>query len=270
MIQKVIGINHFIIISTQVLFNKVFSSPEFRDKKCIDLTSITLIPKSFEVYLTETFRFFCDICMQKNGSTFTCFHYHKIRSIDSCNFLSASLANLAKELADSCKSNEEKQFEFAPLWNYVQNRWKDESIEKQLSIFDTLQNKQYFPYSFLSSLSLLENEKLPDLELWNQGFQLKDKATAEEVSTAHSVFDELGCRNIDEYLSIYLHTDVFLLTSIFQNWRRLGFHQFGLDMANFLSLPQFGLSCWLYSINDGKSENRVELLQVIIIFTRVN
>ena len=104
-------------------------------------------------------------------------------------------------------------FEFAPLWDYVHARWNNETLERQTYIFNLLQRKQFFPYAYISSMDVLHQTKLPDLDTWNKGFLLKDKLTANEVATAHAVFDDLGCATIDEYLEIYLCVDTLLLTS---------------------------------------------------------
>lgn len=151
--------------------------------------------------------------MAENGTTFNCYHYHRIRSIDSFHFLAAPLASLAIELGDSCKTEAQKMFEFAPLWEYVHNRWINDTLERQKYIFNLLQRKQYFPYTYISSLDILRETQLPNCETWNKGFQLKDKLTNEEVATAHEVFNDLNCTNIEEYLEIYLCVDTLLLTA---------------------------------------------------------
>ena len=239
-----------------MLVNKVFATPEFQALNCVDLSSIEVIPKSYEIYLSETFRFYCEICMVKKGTAFNCWHYHKLRLIDSYHFLDAPLADLGSELKSSCKSEADEMYEFAALWDYVQKQWNEETVERQKYIFQLLQRKQYFPYSYISSLDVLQESKLPNLEDWNKGFVLKNKATPEEVATAHAVFDELGCANIDEYFCHYLIVDILLLSAVYENWRRLGLEYFNLDMANYLSLPMFGMASWLYN-----NDEEISLLQ---------
>ena len=222
----------------------------------VDLTSLFCIPKSYEVYLTESFRFHCDICYAASGNVFHCFHYSKIRSIDSINFLGASLASLAEELVNSCHNMIDMKRELAPLWEFVTDEWHDKSLDRQEEIFLLLQRKQYFPYTYIKDTEVLSEKCLPEFEFWNKGFQLGAEISEENYQTAINVFQELECENIDSYLTYYLYVDVLLLSSIFESWRRLGMNEFGLDMANHISLPQFGMSSWLYT-----SGASIDLLQ---------
>ena len=144
--------NIIIIIFTQVLFNRVFSTPEFQDLRIVDIKSLQCIPKSYEIYLTESFKFNCDICENLYGSTFNCFHYPKVKSSDSWNFLGAALSPLADELVRSCSNMESLKFELAPLWEYVTSQWEKDGLARQEQIFLLLQKKQYFPYTYIKDI----------------------------------------------------------------------------------------------------------------------
>ena len=166
------------------------------------------------------------------------------------------MSPLADELVRSCSNMESLKFELAPLWEYVTSQWEKDGLARQEQIFLLLQKKQYFPYTYIKDIETLSEPSLPDFKFWNEGFQLGDKITEANYETAINVYKELECPNIDTYYNYYLCVDILLLCSIFENWRRLGLTQFGLDMANHVSLPQFGMSSWLY--NSGAS---IELLK---------
>ena len=144
--------------------------------------------------------------MAERKSTFKCFHYAPIKTLDTYLFFGAALATLVKELTDSCSSKEQKKEEFSYLWEYVQEKWKDESHEKQERIFELLCSKQLFPYSYLEDESVLKETELPDLAQWNAGYILKKPYTQLECDTAKHIFDELNCKDINEYLDVYLST----------------------------------------------------------------
>ena len=103
-----------------------------------------------------------------------------------------------------CSTDEEKKKKFSFVWEYIEEKWAHESIEKQKHIFNLLCSKQIFPYSYLTDMEVLQEKRLPDLKTWNSGFILKDECTQAECDTAHMVFTELGCSNIDDYLNHYL------------------------------------------------------------------
>ena len=137
---------------------------------------------------------------QEKKSTWKCFHYSAMKTLDTYLFFAAALASLVKELLQSCATDEQKKIEFEYLWLYVKERWKDENIEKQNFIFDLLCRKQIFPYSYLTDVDVLKEEKLPDLPDWNKGYILKEPFTQQECDLAHKTFKDLNCDSIGSYL----------------------------------------------------------------------
>ena len=84
---------------------------------------------------------------------------------------------------------------------------------------------------------ILSEPRLPPKEFWIDTVFKKNKVSDEDIVYANKVFDLFKCKNISDYLDIYLAVDVLLLASLFESWRQLGVKHFSLDMANFISLP---------------------------------
>lgn len=86
--------------------------------------------------------------------------------------------------------------------------------------------------------------------------QLPDKAdfyntlTDQDISEedylhAQKVFSTFKCKNMLEYMKLYMKLDVALLADLFLNFRALMFDKFDLDPCHFISLPSYAFSCML-------------------------
>ena len=243
----------------QLLINKVIASSSFQDKKIIQMDTITIIPKSFEYYISESWRWYCNICEshQENYRGNKCTHYLKVTTLDTNLFLQGSLDALGQELVNSLQNDAiEMRKHFYPIWDYIEERWKNEGELYQKEIFQSLTKKQKFCYSYLTSESVLLEKELPSLEKWNEGFNFDTLCSEEDYAFALKQFEKFKVENIGEYLDVYLHIDILLLQIIFENWRTFGRENFGLDMAHCYSLPSFSFNVWLY-----QSQSQIELLQ---------
>ena len=167
--------------------------------------------------------------------------------------MQASLAKLVEELKISCLNENDLKQEFFPLWNWIQENWGSEA---QIEYLNLLTKKQYLPYSYLTSEEVLSQSSLPSFEEWNKGYDLGTKTTQSEYDYALNAFEKLKCKTLFDYVKIYQISDILLLSSVFESWRKLGRENFGLDCANFVSLPSFGFSAWLHS-----SGIEIDLLQ---------
>ena len=76
------------------------------------------------------------------------------------------------------------------------------------------------------------------------------------------VFREAKCRNIKDYLELYLKTDVLLLTEIFENFRKTIYSNYNLDPAQLLTISSTAMQAALLQCNKG-----IELLRDISVIT---
>ena len=65
------------------------------------------------------------------------------------------------------------------------------------------------------------------------------KCELKEYLHAKYVWKEAGCKKFSDYHDLYLYSDVSLLADVFQVFRRFGKVKYGLDPAQFYTLPSF-------------------------------
>ena len=168
-----------------------------------------------------------------------CFNTRRFRSIsfdmfnflDSLQFISDSLENATAQLANS-------------KWPF--------SILKNSGLYDTdttrdlLLKKGVFPYELLKSFRLFKNMKqFPKKEDFHsilRGCGISD----EDYQHGLKVFQEFKCKNMADYLQLYNKLDVVLLLEIVSSFCNVGWKEFGLDPAYFISLPQYGFKWYVF------------------------
>ena len=228
------------------------------------------------MFLTESFNFYCTICegnsvrgdvpdmMISYDESFShttngvkkCIHYPSLKTVDSFNHLQGSLQNLTKELKDSCATRDDLVENFHPLLQWIHMEWPGRTTEEYDHFLQVLTKKQYFPYSYIKSTLNLDEESLPPIEKWTDEFLSGSPVKPEEVQYANEVFSLFQCRSIRDYYDLYLKVDIALLCTIMESWRELGRNSFDLDPMNYISLPSYGFSVWLY-----RSKVEIDLLQ---------
>jgi len=163
----------------------------------------------------------------------------RIRFLDSYAFLSDSLAKLTDMLRKS-------GHQFPMMAKGM------ELTENQLEL---CLRKGVYPYSFATSMDSLINQKvLPSIsEFYDQmGERTCDP---EDYNHAKQVWETFGCRNMLDYTTLYVKTDVFLLAEIVTHFRQMIFQTFGLDMVHYFSLPHMAMDIMLK-----RSEVEIELM----------
>ena len=152
----------------------------------------------------------------KSGKTI----YYSIIFIDSFQFMSSSLSNLAKNL-QSLPVAEKLKHDIPTLST------------------DVLRRKGVFPYSYFSSPQVLDETSLPPRDSFKNDLT-EEECSEEDYAHAHRAWREFRCRTFRDYLMRYLELDVRILADVFEEFRRMSLLQDGLDPVHFVSLP--GLS----------------------------
>jgi len=69
---------------------------------------------------------------------------------------------------------------------------------------------------------------------------LKEEGISDDdYERAQNVWKELDCKTLKDYHDHYLKTDVLLLADVFENFRKVGMNNYGLDPAQYYTLPGY-------------------------------
>ena len=120
--------------------------------------------------------------------------------------------------------------------------------------FRLLLRKGIYPYEYMSSSDKFKETKLPPKEAFHSNLNMSD-ISKYDYEHAQKVWKEFGTKNIKEYHDLYLKTDVFLLSNVFESFRSNCFEYYKLYLAHFYTSP--GLA-WQTSLK--KTGVKLELL----------
>ena len=148
--------------------------------------------------------------------------------VDSFNFLSSSL----EKLVESTKKEDKDAF--IQLKKHYPN-------DKQ---FELLLRKGVYFYDYASSFKVFQQPSLPDKQHFFNTLKDED-ISAKDYNHAKAVFKEFKCKNLLEYMELYVATDTILLADVFEHFRNLAIESYGLDPLHYVSLPSFGRDAML-------------------------
>jgi len=178
----------------------------------------------------------------RNSEKFLALRFGPYFLKDSYQFLGESLAVLAQNL------QQKGELYFRRL----------RSIFPRSSEYKLLLQKGIFPYNYISSLDVLSETTLPPKnEFYND--LTRSHVSDEEYQFAQRVWNQFECKTLEDYLKVYLMTDVLLLADCFENFRDNCLRDYELDPVRYFSLAHFTFDAFLR-----KSQAQLEL------FTDVN
>lgn len=146
-----------------------------------------------------------------------------LQFIDSLQFLQASLDTLVKNL----KSGGSDKFKV------LKSEFPDPTE------LDLVLRKGIFPYDFITGLEKLETTHLPPATSFHNKLTKTD-ITPAEYQHCQNIWSTLNMTSMEEYMRLYVKTDVLLLADIMINMRESFFDHFGVDALWFFGIP--GLS----------------------------
>ena len=159
-----------------------------------------------------------------------------------CNFIKGSLSELSKNLNDKNKIVSREHF---------------------LDNFELMKYKTCFPYEFITKENIY-NENLPSIENFYSSLKL-DNITKEDYDKTLEIYKKLNCKNIKEYLDIYLKLDICLQSDIFNVFRNCIWDKFEIDCSKYTTSCSLSLDLMLKY-----TEVKIELIRDISIFDYVN
>ena len=167
---------------------------------------------------------------------------YSLKLLDMCNFIKGSLNDLSKNLNDKNKF-------------ITKEHLKD--------YFELLNEKVCFPYEFITKENIY-NKELPLIKNFYSSLKL-DNISEKDYDKTLEIYKNLNCRNIKEYLDIYLKLDICLQADIFNEFRNTIWDKFQIDCCKYITSCSLSLDLMLKY-----TEVKIELIRDISIFYYVN
>ena len=173
-----------------------------------DEISISCIGNSSEQYKSIEFKF-------KNMK-------YSFKLLDISNFIKGSLSELSEKLSDEHKIITKKHFP---------------------NNFELLKRKAFFPYEWLTEENIY-NKELPPIENFYSSLKLQN-IKQEQYDETLKIYKELKCKNVRDYLEIYMKLDVCLQADVFNVFRNIIWTQFGIDCCKYITSCSLSLDLML-------------------------
>ena len=171
---------------------------------------------------------------------------YSLKLLDMCNkriiIIRGSLSELSKNLNDKDKFITKEHF-------------KDN--------FELMKYKVCFPYEFITKENIY-NEELPPIENFYSSLKL-DNITKEDYDKTLEIYKKINCKNIKEYLDIYLKLDICLQVDIFNVFRKCIWDKFEIDCSKYITSCSLSLDLMIKYTGI-----KIELIRDISIFDYVN
>ena len=150
--------------------------------------------------------------------------------LDSCQFLTASLENLAENLRRKGSQH----------FKRLQKEFPDK--------YTLLMEKAVYPYQYCSSYDVFRETEFPQQsDFYNK---LKgEELSAKDHARGKELYLEFGCKSLLDYMLLYVKVDTLLLCDIFEDFRNLCMENYKLDPCHYFSLPGFGFDAMLRMTN---------------------
>ena len=159
-----------------------------------------------------------------------------------CNFVKGSLNDLSKNLND-----------------------KDKIITKEhfSDNFELMKYKTCLPHEFITKENIY-NKELPPIENFYSSLKL-DGVSEKDYHKTLDIYKKLNCKNVKEYLEVYLKLDICLQVDIFNVFRNTIWNKFEIDCSKYITSCSLSLDLMLKY-----TEVKIELIRDISIFDFVN
>ena len=132
--------------------------------------------------------------------------------LDICNFLKGSLEKLSEKLADEYKS-------------VTKHHFPDN--------FEMLKEKIKMPYEWITKENLYDKH-LPTIDKFYSSLKLQN-ITEEEYKKTIEIFNKSKCKNVKDYLKIYMKLDVCLQADLFNVIRNIIWDNFEIDCSKYIT-----------------------------------
>ena len=160
--------------------------------------------------------------------------------LDSFQFMSSSLDNLAKNLPNEA-------------FKYTQEEFKKDQ-------FELMKQKGIYPYDYMDSFEKFHEKQLPSKEEFHSILS-NEHITNEQYNHAQNVWKCFDLKTMGDYHDLYLKSDILLLADVFENFRVTCLQYYKLDPCHYFTSPGLAWDAMLKMINV-----KLELLTDIDMF----
>ena len=167
---------------------------------------------------------------------------YSFKLLDICNFIKGSLLKLSDKLSDKDKIITKRHFP---------------------DNFELLKTKICFPYEFLTKENMFDKE-LPSIDKFYSSLKLKN-ITEEDYKKTLEIYKKLECKNIKQFLEIYMRLDVCLQSDIFNSFRNIIWDKFEIDCSKYITSCSLSLDLMLKY-----TKVKIQLFKDITTFDYVN
>ena len=147
---------------------------------------------------------------------------YSFKLLDISNFIKGSLSELSGKLSDEHKIVTKKHFP---------------------NNFELLKQKTHFPYEWLTEENIY-NKKLPSIEDFYSSLKLQN-INQKQYDETLRIYKELKCKNVKDYLEIYMKLDICLQADIFNVFRNIIWNQFKIDCCKYITSCSLSLDLML-------------------------
>ena len=117
-------------------------------------------------------------------------------------------------------------------------------IENESERLELLTGKGHMCYEYLDDPIRLQEKQLPARSAFYNRLKGKEMSIS-EYDLVKRAWEIGKCEKLENYLMLYLQIDVGLLADVFTDWRQILYTKYGLDMAQYVSLPAYAFDTFL-------------------------
>ena len=103
--------------------------------------------------------------------------------------------------------------------------------------------KSVYPYKYLNSWEIFDENTLPPKETFYSNLNLEDISN-EDYKHAQKVWGLFEIKNLGEYHDVYVQSDTLLLSDVFENFRNMCLNKYKRDPVYFVSAPGLAWQAW--------------------------
>ena len=126
-----------------------------------------------------------------------------------------------------------------------------------------LKEKACFPYEWLTKENLYD-KKLPPIDKFYSSLKLQN-ISQEEYDKSIEIFNKLECKNVKDYLEIYMKLDICLQVDTFNMFRNTIWDKFKIDCSKYITACSLSLDLMLKYTGA-----KIQLLKDITMFDFVD